>query len=169
MERVLQYIDDHSDEYVACVQRLCRQPSIAAQNLGMAETAQMITDILRQIGADARTVPTAGHPVVFGQIDGPAGSKTLGFYNHYDVQRTDPLAEWESPPFEPTVRGGRLYARGVTDDKGDVLSRMAAVVALRAVEGELPITVKFLVEGEEIETIAGHIDAGLPFDVRQYR
>ena len=77
MDQVLQYINDHADEYVARVQALCRQPSIAAQNVGMVETAQMVTEMLRQIGADARTVPTAGHPVVFGQIDGPAGSKTL--------------------------------------------------------------------------------------------
>ena len=70
MDQVLQYIDDHADEYVARVQELCRQPSIAAQNVGMVETARMVTDMLRQIGAEARTVPTAGHPVVFGQIDG---------------------------------------------------------------------------------------------------
>ncbi len=149
MKEILQYIDDHADEFIARVQRLCRQPSIAAQGIGMDETAAIVGDMLRQIGADVRLVPTSGYPVVFGQIDGPAGSKTLGFYNHYDVQPPEPLELWESEPFDAQIRDGKLYARGVADNKANFVSRACAVEAYRAVKGPLPLTVKFIVEGEE--------------------
>jgi acetylornithine deacetylase/succinyl-diaminopimelate desuccinylase-like protein len=149
MEEVLRYIDEHVDEYIARVQALCRQPSIAAQNVGMRETAQMVTELLRQIGADARTVPTAGYPVVFGQIDGPPGSKTLGFYNHYDVQPPEPLELWDSDPFGAEIRDGHIYARGVADNKANLVARICAVDAYQQVKGALPLTLKFIVEGEE--------------------
>ena len=149
MKKVLQYIDDHASEFIARVQTLCRQPSIAAQGSGMEETATMVTDMLRQIGADARLVPTLGYPVVFGQIAGPPGSKTLGFYNHYDVQPPEPLELWESDPFAAEIRDGRIYARGVSDNKANFVSRICAVEAYQKVKGALPLTVKFIVEGEE--------------------
>jgi len=149
MEKVLQYIDDHASEFIARMQTLCRQPSIAAQGIGMEETATMVTDMLRQIGADARLVPTSGYPVVFGQIAGPPGSKTLGFYNHYDVQPPEPLELWESDPFAAEIRDGRIYARGVSDNKANFVSRICAVEAYQKVKGALPLTVKFIVEGEE--------------------
>jgi acetylornithine deacetylase/succinyl-diaminopimelate desuccinylase-like protein len=149
VDQVLQYIDEHIDEYIARVKALCRQPSIAAQNVGMQETAQMVTDLLREIGADARVVPTAGHPVVFGQIDGPPGGKALGFYNHYDVQPPEPLELWESEPFAAEIRDGHLYARGVADNKANLVARICAVEAYQKVKGPLPLTVKFVVEGEE--------------------
>jgi acetylornithine deacetylase/succinyl-diaminopimelate desuccinylase-like protein len=131
------------------VQKLCRQPSIAAQNVSMVETAQMVTDMLRQIGADARTVPTSGHPVIFGQIDGPAEGKTLGFYNHYDVQPPEPLDLWHSEPFAAEIRQGHIYARGVADNKANLVARICAIDAYQKVKGALPLSVKFIVEGEE--------------------
>ncbi len=149
MEKVLQYIDHHADEFIGRVQALCRQPSIAAQGIGMQETAAVATDMLRHIGAEARLVPTAGYPVVFGQIAGPPGSKTLGFYNHYDVQPPEPLDLWDSEPFAAEIRDGRIYARGVADNKGNLVSRMCAVEAYQKVKGTLPLTVKFIAEGEE--------------------
>jgi len=149
MERVLQYIDHHADEFIARVQTLCRQPSIAAQGIGMEETASLVMDMLRQIGADARLVPTAGYPVVFGEIASPSGSKTLGFYNHYDVQPPEPLELWEVDPFAAEIREGHIYARGVADNKANLVSRMCAVEAYQKVKGALPLNVKFIVEGEE--------------------
>jgi acetylornithine deacetylase/succinyl-diaminopimelate desuccinylase-like protein len=149
MEKVLQYIDDHADEFIARVQALCRQPSIAAQGIGMEEMAAMVSEMLRGLGADTLLVPTSGYPVVFGQIDGPTGSKTLGFYNHYDVQPPEPLALWESEPFAAEIRDGHIYARGVADNKGNLVSRICAVEAYQQVKGALPLTVKFIVEGEE--------------------
>jgi len=149
MEKVLQYVDDHASEFIARLRTLCRQPSIAAQGIGMKETAAMVTEMLRHIGADARLVPTSGFPVVFGQIDGPPGSKTLGFYNHYDVQPPEPLELWKSDPFAAEIRDGRIYARGVADNKANFVSRVCAVEAYQKAKGTLPLTVKFIVEGEE--------------------
>ena len=149
MEKVLAYIDDHAEAFIARVQKLCRQPSIAAQGIGMKETAALVTEMLRQASADARLVPTSGYPVVFGQIDGQPGSKVLGFYNHYDVQPPEPLELWESDPFAAEIRDGHLYARGVADNKANLVSRICAIEAYQNVKGKLPLTVKFIVEGEE--------------------
>jgi acetylornithine deacetylase/succinyl-diaminopimelate desuccinylase-like protein len=102
---------------------------------------------MRALGISAAVHPTDGHPVVVGEVAGRSARRLL-FYNHYDVQPADPVHEWISPPFEPTVRQGRLYARGATDNKGNIVSRLMAVKAL-ASGGALPVTAKFLFEGEE--------------------
>ena len=96
-----------------------------------------------------RTIATGGNPVVYGEWLGAPGKLTVLVYGHYDVQPPDPLAKWHSPPFAPTVRGGRLYARGVSDDKGPMLIPIKVAEAFFAVAGGLPINVKFLLEGEE--------------------
>src|SRR3954451_17894816 len=98
MQDVYQYIDDHRAEYLALVQRLCQQPSISAQNIGIQETAEMVKGMLEQIGAKAEIVPIeGGNPVVYGEVGN--GKRTLSFYNHYDVQPPEPLELWESEPF----------------------------------------------------------------------
>ena len=94
-------------------------------------------------------IPTAGHPLVYADWLHAPGKPTVLCYGHYDVQPPDPLEEWISPPFEPTVRNGNLYARGSADDKGQMYSHIKAVEALRAVNGTLPVNLKFLIEGEE--------------------
>lgn len=127
--------------------RLVAQPSISAQNLGLAEAAALVADMLRARGFDAKIYPTAGAPVVVAERKGKS-DKTLLFYNHYDVQPPEPLELWESPPFEPQIRDGKMYGRGVSDDKGHLVARLFALDALLA-EGELPCNVKFIVEGEE--------------------
>ena len=148
MQDVLEYIDRHADEYVEKLRTLCRQPSIAAQNVGMAETADMVLDMLHEIGAQARLVPTDGYPVVYGEIKGRA-PKTLAFYDHYDVQPPEPLELWDSDPFAAEIRDGRIWARGVADNKGNLVARLCAVQAYLAVRGQLPLNVKFIFEGEE--------------------
>jgi acetylornithine deacetylase/succinyl-diaminopimelate desuccinylase-like protein len=148
MQDIYDYIDQHADEYVQRLQALCRQPSIAAQNRGMAETADMVRALLSGIGAETRVLPTQGYPVVFGQISGEA-SKTLSFYDHYDVQPPEPLELWQSDPFAAEVRDGRIWARGVADNKGNLVARACAVEAYQKVRGTLPLRVKFVVEGEE--------------------
>ena len=95
------------------------------------------------------TIPTAGNPVVYGEWLGAPGKPTILVYGHYDVQPPDPLEKWYSPPFTPTVREGRLYGRGVSDDKGPMLIPIAVAGAFLAEEGGLPLNVKFLFEGEE--------------------
>jgi acetylornithine deacetylase/succinyl-diaminopimelate desuccinylase-like protein len=146
--RVDAYLAEHLDESLEDLARLCRQPSVAAQGLGIAECAELTATLLREAGFRAEILPTDGAPVVYGEADG-ASDKTLLFYNHYDVQPAEPLDLWESPPFAPTRRDGKLFARGVGDDKGHIVSRLAALKALRAVHGHLPCKVKFAIEGEE--------------------
>ncbi|MBN4669136.1 M20/M25/M40 family metallo-hydrolase, partial [Pandoraea nosoerga] len=102
---------------------------------------------LEEAGARARLMETAGHPVVYAEIG--EGERSLLSYGHYDVQPPEPLELWESDPFEPTVRDGRLYARGVADDKGDVLARIQALRIYLRERGELPFRLRFLIEGEE--------------------
>jgi acetylornithine deacetylase/succinyl-diaminopimelate desuccinylase-like protein len=148
MQDIYSYIDQHADEYVERLRALCRQPSIAAQNVGMAETADMVAALLRQIGAEVQLLPTKGFPVVFGTSAGRS-PKTLSFYDHYDVQPPEPLELWDSDPFAAEIRDGRIWARGVADNKGNLVARVCAVEAFQKMRGELPLNVKFVVEGEE--------------------
>jgi acetylornithine deacetylase/succinyl-diaminopimelate desuccinylase-like protein len=128
--------------------RLCAQPSVAAQGIGMTECAQLVSEMLSQRDFAVQILPTGGAPVVFAERRGRI-DRTLLFYNHYDVQPPEPLELWETPPFEPSIRQGKMYARGVSDDKGHIECRLAALDALLAAEGELPCNIKFIVEGEE--------------------
>ncbi len=143
-----QYIESHLDESIAELSRLCAQPSVAAQNLGIQACAERVAEALRRRGFAVQIMPTGGSPVVFAERAGK-GDATLVVYDHYDVQPPEPLELWDSPPFEPTLRTGRLYARGVADNKGNFTSRLHAIDAILAEEGELPCKVKFIVEGEE--------------------
>ncbi len=137
-------VDRHIHELIA----LCAQPSIAAQNAGMRECAELVSDMLQTRGFDIKLLPTRGYPVIFGERSGRS-DRTLIFYNHYDVQPPEPLEQWDSAPFEPSIRDGKVFARGVSDDKGHILCRLAAIDAFLAVDGELPCSVKFIIEGEE--------------------
>ncbi len=137
-------VDRHIHELIA----LCAQPSIAAQNSGMRECAQLVSEMLQTRGFTIKLLPTRGHPVIFGERSGRS-DRTLIFYNHYDVQPPEPLELWKSPPFEPSIRDGKLFARGVSDDKGHILCRLAAIDAFLALDGDLPCSVKFIIEGEE--------------------
>ncbi len=142
------YLDTHLEDSLAELSRLCAQPSVSAQNWGLSETAEMVATMLRQRGFETDILPTAGAPVVTAFRAGRS-PKTLLFYNHYDVQPPEPLELWNSPPFEPTRRDGMLFARGVSDDKGHLVSRLFAIDAILTEQGELPCNVKFVIEGEE--------------------
>jgi len=141
------FLESHLDDSLRELGRLVAQPSISAQKIGLTETASLVADLLRARGFEATIHPTAGAPVVVARRKGQ-GDKTLLFYNHYDVQPPEPLELWESPPFEPQIRDGKMYGRGVSDDKGHFVARLFALDALLA-EGDLPCNVKFIVEGEE--------------------
>ena len=128
MDAALQnYIEAHLPEYIEELKRLCRQPSVAAQDMGVQECAQLVKGMLDDIGFDTRVMPTQDprYPVVYAERAGRS-SKRLLFYNHFDVQPAEPLELWESPPFEPTERDGRIYARGASDDKGHLAARIGA-------------------------------------------
>ncbi|MEM8531587.1 MAG: M20/M25/M40 family metallo-hydrolase [Chloroflexota bacterium] len=147
------YIDEHLSTTIDELAQLCALPSVSAQGHGMDACAQFVQNMLTRRGFATQTMPTAGYPVVFAEAQGSSAS-TLLFYNHYDVQPPEPLDLWESPPFELTHRTDEndtalLVARGVADDKGELMCRLAALDAVRAVMGEFPCHVKFLVEGEE--------------------
>ena len=144
------YVDDHLEETLESLKRYTAQPSVSAQNLGLKECAQLTMELLEEAGIAARLLPTEDerYPVVYGEVAGDS-SKTLLFYNHYDVQPPEPLELWHSPPFEPTERDGRIYGRGISDDKGHLMARLAAVKALLHTRGRLPCTVKFCIEGAE--------------------
>lgn len=143
------YLDAHAAEPRQLLERLCRQPSVAAQGLGMAEMADLTEALLRDAGFTTQRLHAEGAPpAIYGEQRG-RGPYTLLLYNHYDVQPAEPLELWESPPFEPTVRDGKLYARGSSDNKGEIAARLAAIHALRAADGTLPITLRWLIEGEE--------------------
>ncbi|GAC1356197.1 MAG: M20/M25/M40 family metallo-hydrolase [Herpetosiphon sp.] len=148
MERFAAHIEAHRDHYLADLQQFLRQPSIAAQGIGIAEMAGKVHERLERIGAKVQVFPMAGGaPVVYGSIG--SGSRTLLVYDHYDVQPPEPLDGWTTPPFEPTIRDGKLYARGVADNKGNLLLRLQAVESWIATYGELPLKINFLIEGEE--------------------
>jgi acetylornithine deacetylase/succinyl-diaminopimelate desuccinylase-like protein len=142
-----QYVELHVQESMQELARLCNQPSISSQGLGMRECATLVADLLRSRGIAAQVMGTGGYPVVFGEYG--TGERTLLLYNHYDVQPPEPLDQWDSPPFAAVQRDGKLFARGAEDDKGELISRLAAFDAVRAVYGDLPYRIKFLIEGEE--------------------
>jgi len=142
-----QYVEQHVQQGMQELVRLCNQPSISSQGLGMQECAALVAELLRSRGIAAQVMETAGYPVVYGEYG--TGERTLLLYNHYDVQPPEPLEQWDSPPFAAVQRDGKLFARGAEDDKGELISRLAAFDAVRAVYGDLPYRVVFLIEGEE--------------------
>ena len=148
LEQLDAVVEANLDRHLQELMQLCKQPSISAQNVGMQECAELVRAMLSNRGFTTRLLATEGHPVVYAERGGRS-QQTLLFYNHYDVQPPEPLEEWISPPFDPELRDGKLYARGVSDDKGHLLCRLAAIDALIDMEGDLPCNVKFLIEGEE--------------------
>jgi len=143
------YIDAHQDKFIEDLRGLLRQPSISAQGIGIVETAALVEQRFRDLGANVRQIELpGGHPVVYAEFDGES-DRTLGFYNHYDVQPPEPLDQWESDPWAGEIRDGRIWARGVADNKGNLSTRLAAIEAWQETRGKLPIKLKFIVEGEE--------------------
>jgi acetylornithine deacetylase/succinyl-diaminopimelate desuccinylase-like protein len=130
-----------------------RIPSVSARsehNADTARAAEWVANSLRSIGVDATIYPTKGHPIVVGEWrKAPPGAPTVLVYGHYDVQPAEPLDLWESPPFEPTVRDGKIFARGSVDDKGQLYLHVKALQAHLAARGTLPVNVIVLAEGEE--------------------
>ncbi len=149
LEQMDTYLNDNLDGYIAETAELCSQPSVSATGEGVLECAALVEGMLARRGFTVQRFETPGKPVIVGWASGTSERRLL-FYNHYDVQPPEPVELWTSPPFEPTIREGALYARGAEDDKGELVARLAAVDAARAAhDGELPCGVIFVVEGEE--------------------
>lgn len=150
---VFEHAEARYEQYLAQLKELVAIPSVSTlpdRQPDVQRAAAWLAAHLRDIGMTrAEVIPTAGHPIVYAEWLGAPGAPTVLVYGHYDVQPPDPLDEWRTPPFEPTVRDGHLYARGATDDKGQIFAQIKALDALLAVEGRLPVNVKLLFEGEE--------------------
>ena len=143
-------VDGSREELLGELNEFLRMPSISAredENGDFRNCARWVAGKLEDAGAEANIMETEGYPVVYAEVG--SGESTLLSYGHYDVQPPEPLDLWESDPFEPTIRGGNLFARGVADDKGDVLARIQALRLYTEEHGPLPFKLKFLIEGEE--------------------
>jgi len=149
------YLEQNLDTSVEELSKLVAQPSVGAQNWGLKECAALVRQMLEMRGFAVQVLSTDGAPVVYAERKGKS-DKTLLFYNHYDVQPAEPLELWGSPPFEPELRDGKLYGRGVSDDKGHIVARLFALDALLDSDGKLPCNIKFVIEGEE-ETASVHL------------
>ncbi len=153
MDDVLSFIDQHRQRFVGELQEWVKIPAIssdAAHDADMVKNAEHLLTNLRALGADAAELwPTKGHPAVFAEWNHAPGKPTLLIYGHHDVQPIDPIGEWISPPFEPTIRDGRMWGRGVVDDKGQVHIHVKAIEAFLKTRKTLPINIKLIVEGEE--------------------
>jgi len=149
---VLSRIDADKETYLEELKDYIRIPSISTDPAYKAEVlraAAFLEGKLREAGLETEQIQTKGNPLVYAEWLGAPGKPTILFYGHYDVQPADPLELWRNPPFEPTVEGDKLVARGSTDDKGQSYTHAKAVAAILAERGSLPVNVKFLVEGEE--------------------
>ena len=146
------YLEDNDRRIHDELFDLLRIPSVSARSEHAGDVrraAEWMRDALARIGFDASVNPTPGHPIVLGEWRKAPGAPTVLVYGHYDVQPAEPLDLWESPPFEPTIRDGRIYARGSVDDKGQLFLHVKALEAHLAVRGKLPVNVIVLAEGEE--------------------
>src|SRR6185295_4399410 len=147
------FVRSHEHRFLEELKNFLRIPSISTlpeHRADIDSAARFVADSLGKAGMEnVEIIPTAGHPLVYADWMHAPGKPTVLCYGHYDVQPPDPLDLWVSPPFEPTIRDGNLYARGSADDKGQMYMHIKAVETLRAVNGTLPVNVKFLIEGEE--------------------
>src|SRR5436309_6917672 len=147
------YARDNQQRFLGELKDLLRIPSVSTlpeHKDDVRRAAQFVADEMKRIGMEhVEVIPTTGHPLVYADWLHASGKPTVLCYGHYDVQPPDPLDLWNSPPFEPTLRNGNIYARGSADDKGQMYMHVKAVEALQTVNGTLPVNLKFLIEGEE--------------------
>jgi succinyl-diaminopimelate desuccinylase len=146
------YLAKNQQPFEDALSALLRIPSVSADEAHKADVrkaGQWVAERLKSMGLTTEVIETAGHPMVYAESPVVPGKPTVLVYGHYDVQPVEPLEEWISPPFEPTKRDGNIYARGATDDKGQMLTHLFAAEAWLKTRGKLPVQVKFLIEGEE--------------------
>jgi acetylornithine deacetylase/succinyl-diaminopimelate desuccinylase-like protein len=153
LERVVSFINEGRERYIGELKEFLKIPSIstlANHKNDMYTAANFVVQKLKDAGiTDTKLIETEGHPLVYGEWEGAPGKPTVLIYGHYDVQPVDPLNLWETPPFEPTIRNGKIYARGATDDKGQMFMHIKSVEAYFKTEKAFPLNVKFIIEGEE--------------------
>ena len=157
-ENLQKELESQAQNFKSLIADYCRLESVAAQNRMMPETANWVEALLKETGFETRQLEVEGAPnYVYATMKGK-GDFTLLLYNHYDVQPETPIELWNSPPFEATEVDGKLVARGICDNKAELLSRICAIRAIQAAQGELPINIKWIIEGEE-EIGSPHFEA----------
>lgn len=160
MNSVLRHVDKNMGDLVRDLQTLIRQPSVSAKNEGLDECAFLVSDLLKKSGilSEILRLDKKTAPIVYGEIKSKSNSsKTLLFYNHYDVQPVEPCDLWHDPPFSGKIKGNKVFGRGSSDDKGELITRIKAVESYLKTTDDVPCNIKFVVEGEE-ETGSAHID-----------
>ena len=156
LSNIQEVITENQEAYIEQLFTLIRQKSISAQNDGMIECAELLKGMMEELGIETQIMKSDGHPVVYGEMMKDENFFTLLIYGHYDVQPPEPLEEWLSPPFEPTIRDGRIYGRGAGDNKGQLMAQLLGVKTYLNCFKDLPINIKFVIEGEE-ETGSPHL------------
>ncbi len=150
MQAIYAYIDAHADDYVRDLQILVRQPSISAQGVGLRQCAELVAGMMRRDGLDAHLHELdGGPPVITGHMTTPRSARTMLCYSHYDVQPPEPMDAWTYGPWSAKVASGVMYGRGCSDNKSGILAFNKAAQAFLHVRGELPVNLKFIIEGEE--------------------
>jgi len=146
------FLGENNERFVQLLTELLRIPSVSTDSRhkqDVESAAEWVAGIFKELQFDTEVVATPGHPIVYAESPPVPGKPVALVYGHYDVQPPEPLDLWKTPPFEPTIRDGNIYARGATDDKGQMLTHVLSAMAWIKSQGELPIQVKFLIEGEE--------------------
>ena len=146
---VLSHVDQQQQSFIDRLLAYVSRPSISAHGIGIGETADFLLAYLQELGMEAQLLPSTGWPFVYGKRTDRPDAPTVLLYGHYDVQPPDPLDAWLSPPFEPEIRDGRIWGRGVGDNKGQHFAQLLAIESWLAVAGSLPCNVVVLLEGEE--------------------
>lgn len=155
MEKLHSFLEENRTTHLDMAFRLMAQKSISPTGEGIAECAALLRTMMEEAGIRTEVLPTPGHPLIYGEVDAGADYTVL-IYGHYDVQPPEPLEQWLSPPFEPTIRDGRIYCRGAGDNKGQLMASLLAVRAYLKTGTPLPVNVKFCFEGEE-ESSSAHL------------
>jgi len=151
-KKTLLFVDKHRNELLNDLQTLIKQPSISAKNEGIEECAILVSKMLKKAGISSEILRLNKNaaPLVFGEVKSKSNpSKTLLFYNHYDVQPVEPIEEWEYPPFSGKIIGNKIFGRGASDDKGELITRIKAVESYLQEYNDVPCNIKFCIEGEE--------------------
>ncbi len=156
----LKHVESNMENLISDLQTLIRQPSVSAKNEGIEDCAILVSNMLKKSGirSEVLRLEKGVAPLVYGEIKSKQNpSKTLMFYNHYDVQPVEPFDLWDDPPFSGKRKGNKIFGRGATDDKGELITRIKAVEACLKTTGDVPCNIKFVIEGEE-ETGSAHIE-----------
>lgn len=149
LEKMDDFILKHRDDYLNQLFNLLRIKSISTDEDEIRHCANVLKDDMEALGLAAQLIETGGNPVVYSELLNEKNRFTLLIYGHYDVQAVEPIELWDSNPFEPEIRDGRIYARGAGDNKGQLMAQLLGLKTYQALYGELPINVKFIFEGEE--------------------